>query len=299
MDEKPRLGFIGLGNMGEPMANRLRDAGYELAIWNRTRGKTAALEASGVRLAESPAAVADTSDVVLLSVTDTAAVEAVVFGGGGVVEAATQDKILVDTSSIEPAATRAMARRLLNDTGMRWIDAPVSGGTIGAEQGSLVFMAGGDAEDVDAVRPIIDHLGQRLTHMGANGAGQITKVCNQMLVGGTIAVVAETLKMATDAGVDASKLPDCLAGGFADSTVLQVHGRRMISGDLAPRGRVTIMLKDMVTACELSQSVGATVPVTALATELFRLLISQGHDNVDQGGLIRLYTDKPLTAVPE
>ncbi len=131
--------------------------------------------------------------------------------------------------------------------------------------------------------------------MGPNGAGQVTKVCNQMLVGGTIAVVAETLKMAADAGVDAAKLPDCLAGGFADSTILQVHGRRMISGDLEPRGRVTIMLKDMVTACQLSQSIGASVPITALATELFRLLINQGHDAVDQGGLIRLYTDQPLT----
>jgi len=181
------------------------------------------------------------------------------------------------------------------NTGMRWVDAPVSGGTIGAEQGTLVFMAGGRAEDVDAVRPIIEHLGQRLTHMGPNGAGQVTKVCNQMLVGGTIAVVAETLKMAADAGVEAAKLPDCLAGGFADSTILQVHGRRMISGDLEPRGRVTIMLKDMVTACQLSQSVGASVPITALATELFRLLVNQGHDNVDQGGLIRLYTDQPLT----
>lgn len=298
MNEKPRLGFVGLGNMGLPMANRLLDAGYELSVWNRTPGKTAILEGQGARVAVDPASVASASDVVLLSVTDTSAVEAVVFGDGGIAGASSGDKVLVDTSSIEPAATRAMAQRLRDDTGMRWIDAPVSGGTIGAEQGSLVFMAGGDAADIDAVRPIIEHLGQRITRMGPNGAGQVTKVCNQMLVGGTIAVVAETLKMATDAGVDAAKLPDCLARGFADSTVLQVHGRRMISGDLAPRGRVTIMLKDMVTACEVSQSVGATVPVTALATELFRLLINQGHDDIDQGGLIRLYTDKPLSDVP-
>ena len=295
MGDKPRLGFIGLGNMGLPMAARLLDAGYQLTVWNRSPDKTQALQGKGATVGADPVTVATASDVIFLSVTDTSAVETVVFGAGGVAAGADRGKILIDTSSIEPDETREMAVRLQADTGTRWVDAPVSGGTIGAEQGTLVFMAGGRAEDVDAVRPIIEHLGQRLTHMGPNGAGQVTKVCNQMLVGGTIAVVAETLKMAADAGVDAAKLPDCLAGGFADSTILQVHGRRMISGDLEPRGRVTIMLKDMVTACQLSQSVGASVPITALATELFRLLINQGHDAVDQGGLIRLYTDQPLT----
>ena len=295
MGDKPRLGFIGLGNMGQPMAARLLDAGYQLMVWNRSPNKTRALQGKGATVGADPATVATASDVIFLSVTDTGAVETVVFGARGVAAGADRGKILIDTSSIEPDETREMAARLQADTGTWWVDAPVSGGTIGAEQGTLVFMAGGRAEDVDAVRPIIEHLGQRLTHMGPNGAGQVTKVCNQMLVGGTIAVVAETLKMAADAGVDAAKLPDCLAGGFADSTILQVHGRRMISGDLEPRGRVTIMLKDMVTACQLSQSVGASVPITALATELFRLLINQGHDAVDQGGLIRLYTDQPLT----
>ena len=295
MSDKPRIGFVGLGNMGAPMAARLLDSGYRLTVCNQALAKAAAFKEQGAVVAASPAAVAAASDIVVLSVTDTAAVRAVVFGPEGISATARKDAILLDTSSIEPDATRAMSAQLAAETGMRWVDAPVSGGTIGAEQGTLVFMAGGRAEDVEAVRPVIAHLGQRLTHMGPSGAGQVTKVCNQMLVGGTIAVVAETLKMAADAGVDAAKLPDCLAGGFADSTILQVHGRRMISGDLEPRGRVTIMLKDMVTACQLAQSVGATVPITALATELFRLLIAQGHDNVDQGGLIRLYTDKPLS----
>ncbi len=288
MGDKPRLGFIGLGNMGGPMAGRLVDAGYPLTVWNRSPDKCNAVADNGADVAPDPAAVTAASDIVLLSVTDTVAVEAVTFGAGGVVEAASADKMLVDTSSIRPDATREMAARLAA-AGMGWIDAPVSGGTIGAEQGTLVFMAGGDAEAVESVRPVIEHLGQRLTHMGPVGAGQATKVCNQMLVGGTIAVVAETLKMATEVGIDAVKLPDCLAGGFADSTVLQVHGRRMISGDLAPRGRATLMLKDLDTACRLASDVGATVPMTALATELFRLLIDQGHDDVDQGGLIRLY----------
>lgn len=298
MVENPRLGLIGLGKMGGPMASRLIEAGYALTVWNRSSEKCEPVAARGAEVADNPAAVSTASDIVFLSVSDTAAVEAVVFGTDGVHETAAVGKILVDTSSIEPTATREMATRL-RESGMPWIDAPVSGGTIGAEQGTLVFMAGGESEEVETVRPVIKHLGQRLTHMGPVGAGQVAKVCNQMLVGGTIAVVAETLKMAADAGVDAAKLPDCLAGGFGDSTVLQVHGRRMISGDLAPRGRVTLMLKDMDTACQLSREVGATVPITALASELFRLLIDQGHGDVDQGGLIRLYTDAPLSSVTD
>ena len=288
------LGWIGLGNMGAPMAKRLIDAGYPLTVWNRSADKVEALVTAGAGAAASPAEVARASDVIFLSLSDTAAVEAVVFGPEGVKDGADKSKILVDTSSIAPAASRDMATRLAEETGMRWIDAPVSGGVVGAEEGNLVFMAGGAPEDIEAVRPIIDHLGQRLTHMGPPGAGQTTKVCNQMIVGGTIAVVAETLKLAAEAGVDAGRLPDCLAGGFADSTILQVHARRMTEADLAPRGGVRLMLKDMETACDLAGALGASVPMTGLATELYRLLIEQGHDNVDQSGLIRLYADGPL-----
>ena len=288
------LGWIGLGNMGTPMAKRLIDAGYPLTAWNRSAGKAEALVTAGAGAAASPAEVARVGDVIFLSLSDTAAVEAVVFGPEGVKHGADKSKILVDTSSIAPAASRDMATRLAEETGMRWIDAPVSGGVVGAEEGTLVFMAGGAPEDIEAVRPIIDHLGQRLTHMGPPGAGQTTKVCNQMIVGGTIAVVAETLKLAAEAGVDAGRLPDCLAGGFADSTILQVHARRMIEADLAPRGGVRLMLKDMETACDLAGALGASVPMTGLATELYRLLIEQGHDNIDQSGLIRLYADGPL-----
>lgn len=288
------LGWIGLGNMGAPMAKRLIHAGYPLTVWNRSVDKAEALVTVGAGAAASPAEVARVSDVIFLSLSDTAAVEAVVLGPQGVKDGADKSKILVDTSSIAPASSRDMAMRLAEETGMRWIDAPVSGGVVGAEEGSLVFMAGGAPEDIDAIRPIIDHLGQRLTHMGPSGAGQTTKVCNQMIVGGTIAVVAETLKFAAEAGVDAGRLPDCLAGGFADSTILQVHARRMIEADLAPRGGVRLMLKDMETACDLAGELRASVPMTGLATELYRLLIEQGHENVDQSGLIRLYADGPL-----
>lgn len=294
MTSDPALGWVGLGNMGAPMAKRLIDAGYSLTVWNRSADKAEPLVAAGARVAASPAETTRASDVVFLSVSDTAAVKAVVFGPDGVKAGVDKKKILVDTSSIEPRATREMAARLAEETSMRWIDAPVSGGVMGAEAGTLVFMAGGAADDIEAVSPIIDHLARRLTHMGSHGAGQMTKVCNQMMVGGAIAVVAETLKLAAAAGVEAARLPDCLADGFADSTVLQIHGRRMIEGDLTARGGVRLMLKDMDTACRLAREVGASIPMTGLATELYRLLIAQGHDGVDQSGLIRLYADGPL-----
>ncbi len=288
------LGFIGLGAMGKPMARRLLESGRELTVWNRSRDKMDGPCAAGARAAASPAAVAEAGDATLLSLTDTAAVEEVVFGPEGVHEGAAPGKILVDTSSIDPAATRDMAARLAAETGMRWVDAPVSGGPAGAESGTLVVMAGGAPEDVATIRSMVEPLAQRLTHMGAIGAGQTTKVCNQMIVGGTIAVVAETLKLAADAGIAAELLPDCLAGGFADSTILQVHARRMAAGDLAPRGGVRLMLKDMDTALGVARATATAVPMTALAGELFRLLVAGGHGDVDQSGLIRLYAEGPL-----
>jgi 3-hydroxyisobutyrate dehydrogenase len=288
------LGFIGLGAMGTPMAHRLLAGDRKLIVWNRSLNKMAGPCADGARAGESPASVAESSEVTFLSLTDTAAVEEVVFGRDGVRDAAAPGKILVDTSSIDPEATRGMAARLQAETGMHWVDAPVSGGTAGAQAGNLVVMAGGEAEDVAAIRPAVEHFAQRLTHMGPNGAGQTTKVCNQMIVGGTIAIVAETLKLAADAGIAAALLPDCLAGGFADSTILQVHARRMIAADLAPRGGVRLMLKDMDTALGVARATGTAVPMTALAGQLFRLLVASGHSDVDQGGLIRLYAEGPL-----
>ncbi|MDA0262123.1 MAG: NAD(P)-dependent oxidoreductase [Proteobacteria bacterium] len=294
MNGKPSVGFIGLGVMGTPMTARLLKAGYAVSVWNRSPEKTDELVAQGAIRADSPRDVARTSDIVMLCVTDTAAVIEIAQGVQGLCDGADAATLIVDFSSIDPVETRRIASALSEACGAHWIDAPVSGGVPAAEQGSLVIMAGGDAADIERIRPVIDHLAQRLTHMGPSGAGQITKVCNQMIVGCTIATIAEALKLAADNGVDATRLPDCLAGGFADSTILQNHARRMAEVNLSPRGHATTMLKDMDIACAAAQRSGTVAPMTALTTQLYRLLVAQGHGELDQVGLMRLYADRPL-----
>lgn len=294
MSDTPSLGFIGLGVMGTPMTGRLLDAGFSVSVWNRSPEKTVQLVEKGATLAASPSALAGQCDVVMLCITDTAAVAEVALGENGLRDGARAETIIVDFSSIDPVETRRIAGILHDTCGAIWIDAPVSGGVPAAEQGTLVVMAGGETAAIDHVRSVVEHLAQRLTHMGPSGAGQITKVCNQMIVGCTIATVAEALKMAADNGVDATKLPECLAGGFADSTILQNHARRMAEGNLSPRGHATTMLKDMDIACAAAQRSATVVPMTALATQLYRLLVAQGHGKLDQVGLMRLYADGPL-----
>ena len=294
MDKKPSLGFIGLGVMGTPMTSRLLDAGYAVAVWNRSSAKTSALVERGATSVGSPAEVARASNIVMLCVTDTAAVAEIALNDTGLCHGADGDTVIVDFSSIDPVETRRIAATMHETCGSGWVDAPVSGGVPAAEQGSLVVMAGGNVEDVERIRPVIDQVAQRLTHMGPSGAGQITKVCNQMIVGCTIATVAEALKLAADNGIAATKLPECLAGGFADSTILQNHARRMAEGNLSPRGYATTMLKDMDIACATAQRSGTVAPMTALTTQLYRLLVAQGHGTLDQVGLMRLYADGPL-----
>ncbi|HZB91756.1 MAG TPA: NAD(P)-dependent oxidoreductase [Stellaceae bacterium] len=284
-----KLAFIGIGLMGAPMARRLLEAGHDLALWNRSAAKLGHLVQRGARAAASPADAAQGAAIVMLCVTDAAAVEAVVFGAGGVAEAIGRDALLVDFSSISPEATRRLAERLERERGSRWIDAPVSGGVPGAEQGRLVIMAGGDAADIERARPVLDSLAAAVTAMGPVGAGQTTKLCNQMIVGGNLVIIAEALKLAQQAGVDAARLPDCLKGGFADSLPLQIFGRRMASGRWdPPLAAAAILLKDLDTACDLARQTTTPVPMTSLASALFRLLKAQGRGDEDPAALITL-----------
>ncbi len=289
MQIMPSLGFAGIGLMGLPMCRRLLAAGYPLRVWNRSADKCLPLLQEGAGRVETPAELCADAEVVMLCLADTAAVREVVFGAGGLVESARPGQLLVDFSSLEPAATREMAEELLQRTGMHWLDAPVSGGTAGAEAGSLAIMAGGRADDVQRVRPILAHLGQRLTHMGEVGAGQVSKVCNQMLVACNALVIAEVVALAERSGVDASLLASALAGGFADSKPLQILAPQMATSQFEPvRWHVRTLLKDLDTAVKLAREQGSATPMSGLAAQLMRLHGSQGNLSRDPSTLIEM-----------
>ena len=290
---KPSLGFIGLGLMGRPMTGRLLEAGYPVIVWNRSRGKVEPLVAQGATAAESPAAVAAAAEFVMLCVTDTRAVEAVVFGPGGIAEARGA-RVLVDFSSIRPDATRDMAARLEAANGMGWVDAPVSGGVPGAEAGSLVIMAGGETADVEAVRPVMACLSRRFSHMGPRGAGQTTKLVNQIIVSCNLAVIAEAINFARRLGVDPMGLFRALEGGFADSRPFQLFGPRMAAGEFDDHiGALHTMLKDVDTARDLARAADAALPMTATAGEIYRQAAARGLAEADIATLITLY-DPPV-----
>lgn len=273
-----KLGYIGLGLMGMPMTRRLLAAGHAVTIWNRSPGKTATLVEAGATSAKCPRDLAASADIVFVCVTDTAAVEEVAFGTSGLAGAPGEGKVIVDFSSIHPDATRATAKRLKQANGMSWIDAPVSGGSKGAEEGTLAVMAGGDAADVERVRPYVLAMARRFTHMGPTGAGQTTKLCNQVIVGCAMAVLAEATRLAANAGIDAARLPEALAGGFADSIPLQLFVPRMVQGiHSPPLGHIATMLKDLDTVVEVAQDTSTPVPMASLAAQLFRLAkVSRG-----------------------
>ncbi|WP_314955881.1 NAD(P)-dependent oxidoreductase [Bradyrhizobium cosmicum] len=267
-----RLGYLGLGLMGTPMTRRLLEAGYQVSIWNRSEGKVVPLLAAGAKRAVTPRDLLANSDIVFMCVTDAAAVEEVVFGPEGLAAASGAGKLVVDFSSIHPAAARDLATRLKAANGANWIDAPVSGGTKGAEDGTLAIMAGGEAADVERVRPYVLAMARRLTHMGPTGAGQTTKLCNQVIVGCAMAVLAEATRLAVNAGIDASRLPEALAGGFADSIPLQLFVPRMVQGiHSPPLGHIATMLKDLDTVADVAQTTSTPVPMASLAGQLFRL----------------------------
>lgn len=286
----PALAFAGIGLMGLPMSQRLLAAGYPLTVWNRSAGKCAPLQALGAGAVASPAQLCTQADIVMLCLADTAAVREVVFGPHGIATTARPGQLLVDFSSLEPAATREMAAELQRRCGMHWVDAPVSGGTPGAATGTLAIMAGGRVEDIERVRPILTHLGQRLTRMGEVGAGQVTKVCNQMIVACNALVIAEVVALAERAGVDASLIAPALAGGFADSKPLQILAPQMAESQFDPvKWHVRTLLKDLDTAVKLSQQTGSATPLSGLAAQLMRQYGSQGNLQRDPATLVQLY----------
>ncbi len=283
-----KLGYIGIGLMGRPMTLRLLAAGHEVTVWNRSRDKLAAVLEKGARKSDSPAAVARAAEIVMMCVTDQHAVEEVLFGQDGVVAGAKPGLVVVDFSSIAPASAREFASKL-ETGGIGLVDAPVSGGVAGAGKGTLAIMAGGRAEHVERVRPVVMHLAQRFTRMGDSGAGQTTKLCNQIIVGSLIAVIAEAVRLAEAAGVDAKMLPEALKGGFADSAPLQVFGARMAARTFEPSlGAVSIMLKDLENAAAVAKEKTVPLPMARTAAELYRLLTAQGKAEKEISTIIEL-----------
>lgn len=283
------LGFVGIGLMGRPMTLRLLAAGFSVNVWNRSADKLDEVIAAGAKACTSIGELVAASDVVILCLADTPVVETVVMLD--VAAHGSADKLLIDLSSIHPETTRQLAAHLQAACGMRWVDAPVSGGTAGAEQGTLAIMAGGSDRDIAIAREVLKPLYSRLTHMGPIGSGQITKICNQMIVSCNVLVIAEMMALAKASGVDAAKIPEALAGGFADSKPLQIVGPEMADKRFEPvKWRVKTLAKDLSMAVDLSGKQGGAVPMSGLAAQLMQLHGSHGFMEHDPSTLIKLYS---------
>ena len=288
MDEQV-LGFCGPGLMGAPMIRHLLRAGHAVRVWNRTPAKAEALIADGAQVASTPSELAREADVVLLCVADAAAVEQVVFGEHGLLAGAPGESVrarcIVDHSSIPPDATRRLAARAAA-FGVGWVDAPVSGGVAGAQNGTLAIMAGGAEADVADVTPILAAYAARVTHMGGAGAGQTTKLCNQAIVTATVAAIAEAVSLARRSGIDADKLPEALAGGWADSTLLRTFVPRMTQEGLEPIGALKTFQKDVDTIAAAAAQTGTPMPVSGTVQQLLRLGAAMGLAQADFSGFI-------------
>jgi 3-hydroxyisobutyrate dehydrogenase len=285
-----KLGYVGIGLMGKPMVLRLLAAGHEVTVWNRSRDKLAPVLEKGAKAAASPADVARASEIVMMCVTDQKAADEVLFSSQGISEGGKKGLLVIDFSSIAPASARDYSNRL-KAKGIGMIDAPVSGGVPGAEKGTLVVMAGGGTEDIERVRSVVMQLAQRFTRMGESGAGQVTKLCNQVIVASLFPVLAEAIRLAEAAGVDAKLLPEALKGGFADSLPLQIFGARMAARNFEPPlAASSIVLKDLNNAAVVADEFGVPVPMVRAAMERYRMLAAQGGGAKDPATLIELLT---------
>lgn len=281
-----RVGFIGLGLMGKPMARNLAAAGAEMMVHNRSQGSVDELAKEGMTPGSSPKAVAEACDVIITMLSDTPAVSAVLAGPDGVIEGLSEGKLMIDMGTTKVPETRRFAEAV-EARGADYVDAPVSGGTIGAENGTLTIMAGGADEAFARAQPFLLVLGQKITHVGAIGTGQIAKAANQVIVGLNIGAVAEALALARRAGADPARVREALSGGFADSRILEVHGQRMIDGAFQPGAKATTQRKDMDQALELAAQIGLEMPATSLSRDLYDKLIANGGAELDHSALIK------------
>lgn len=275
----PRLAFLGIGLMGRPMATNLLEGGYPLTAWNRTRIKAEALKPAGAIVAETAAQAVAGADLVFAMLENGAVVEDVLFGSGAIAASLELGSLFIDCSSIEPSQARAHGKRL-TDMGIGYLDAPVSGGTIGAQEATLAIMAGGAEEDFVRAKPVFEKLG-RPTHVGPAGCGQLAKLCNQAIVGVTVTVLAEALLLASVGGADPAAVRQAMMGGFADSRVLQYQGQRMLDRNFVPGGPARMLLKDGKNIVAAAREFGMRLPLAERATELFNALAEHGGENYD------------------
>ena len=286
-----RLGFIGLGNMGLPMARRLIAAGHAVTVWNRNGERARSLQDLGAAVASTPAELAEQCEIVGLCLTNGDAVREVVTGPRGLLAATHLPGVAVDFSTIAPEEAREMAAHSAA-RGMQWVDAPVSGGVPAAEAGTLICFAGGEAAAIDVARVLLAPLTQRVSHMGPNGAGQATKICNQMIVAVNVLAIAETVAFARKAGVSTAALAPALAGGFADSTPLQIFAPRMAAGPFEPRQpAIGLMAKDIGISQARAQDLGAVTPLCGHASELYQGMFKTNPElrDADVSELVRQY----------
>ncbi|OYU43514.1 MAG: 2-hydroxy-3-oxopropionate reductase [Burkholderiales bacterium PBB4] len=277
-----KIAILGIGLMGFPMGRRLCEAGYEVHVWNRTTSKAERLQSFGATVHLTPSTAVAHADIVIALLDHGAVVGQALFDLGAA-KALRKGSLFIDMSSIKPIEARDHAARL-SELGVNYLDAPVSGGTLGAEQGTLAIMAGGSATDFSQALPVFQHLG-RATHVGPIGAGQLSKLANQMIVGITIGAVAEALLLCERGGADMAKVKEAITGGFADSRILQVHGQRMVERDFAPRARMTVQLKDLRNALATAQEIGFDAPITRLFEQLNAEGVAHGLADLDHAGL--------------
>jgi len=280
------VGFIGLGVMGKPMAKNLLKAGFRVVAHNRSRPGVDELAAAGAVPAGSPHEVARQAPIVITMVPDTPDVEQVLRGPRGVLVGIQPSAVVVDMSSISPSATRQLAAEVA-ERGGAMLDAPVSGGEIGAINGTLSIMVGGDEAAFTRVKPVLAAMGnaERITYIGPSGAGQVCKICNQMAIGGALAGVSEAFALARKAGVDPARVRQALLGGFAASRVLEVHGERMLTGNYKPGFRTRLYQKDLRLANEAAAANGVAIPGTAIVTQMVNALVASGGGNLDYAAL--------------
>jgi 2-hydroxy-3-oxopropionate reductase len=277
-----KIALLGTGRMGLPMARRLCEAGHDVSVWNRTRDKAQPLAAHGARICDTPGQAVDGVEVTVGMLESGPIVQDVLFAQGAA-KAMARGSLFIDMASIQPREARDHAARLA-ELGVNCLDAPVSGGTGGAENGQLVIMVGGKPADFERAKPVFQVFG-RATHVGPHGTGQLTKLANQMIVGITIGAVAESLLLCAKGGADMAKVREAITGGFADSRILQLHGQRMVERDFAPRARMSVQAKDMRNALATAEEIGFDAPITRLFERLYADGLEHGLTDLDHSGL--------------